>query len=128
MGRPPERRPLGGSPERPRRSCHAAGVLLGAASAGQPASRDDRRLQDGPEASGRPRPGSGFLDFRVDLPGTHDAQDFVDPIHYRGNLERQMEDAIIAQLHPVAIGSGPDQADDIAPATFVDSQLNGRSP
>ncbi len=44
------------------------------------------------------RPGSGFLDFRVDTEATRDAGDFADKIHYREKLARFMEGKIIALL------------------------------
>jgi hypothetical protein len=44
------------------------------------------------------RPHGGFLDFRVDIAGTHDATDFVDLVHYRHKLAHQVEDAIAARL------------------------------
>jgi hypothetical protein len=61
------------------------------------------------------RPRGGFLDFRRDLAGTHDATDFVDLVHYRHKLANQVEDAIIARLRSGEVAT-------------VSSPLNGRSP
>ena len=61
------------------------------------------------------RPGAGFLDFRVDLAGTHDPTDFVDLVHFREKLAHQVEDRIIAQLRA-------------GPAATVESRLDTRSP
>jgi len=44
------------------------------------------------------RPGSGFLDFRVDTAATRDATDFADKVHYREKLARYMEGRISALL------------------------------
>jgi hypothetical protein len=59
------------------------------------------------------RPLSGFLDFRVDLEGAHDASDFVDLVHFRQKLAGQVEDAIIAALR-----SGGDRIDQAANAAW----------
>lgn len=65
------------------------------------------------------RPGSGFLDFRVDSEAAHDASDFVDPIHYRYKLSHYMEDQIIAVLDGRGTGGT---------GAAVESRLNNRSP
>src|SRR5262249_56960981 len=44
------------------------------------------------------RPRGGFLDFRRDMEGTHDATDFVDLVHYREKLAHRVEAAIIERL------------------------------
>jgi len=41
---------------------------------------------------------SAFLDFRVDNPAAHDKANFGDGVHYRKELGRQEEDAIMAVL------------------------------
>ena len=77
------------------------------------------------QVAGDRRHGS-FLDFRLDLPGTHDTTDFLDVMHYRSGLAHQIEDRIIAQLGSDATGT--DQAGHASPGTTVLSRLNGRSP
>jgi hypothetical protein len=44
------------------------------------------------------RPGSGFIDFRVDGPIASDPKNFMDARHYRANIARQIERSIAATL------------------------------
>ncbi len=72
------------------------------------------------------RPRAGFLDFRVDLEGTHDAEDFVDLVHYRHKLAHQVEDAIIAHLRTDGMRSA--EADRSIPTTAVETRSNSGQP
>jgi hypothetical protein len=53
--------------------------------------------------AGRPR--GGFLDFRLDVEGTHDPTDFVDLVHYRHKLAQRVEEAIIERLRAGDVAS-----------------------
>ena len=44
------------------------------------------------------RPHSNFLDFRVDDPLTRDQGNFLDPMHYRAQIARRMEQRIAESL------------------------------
>jgi hypothetical protein len=63
------------------------------------------------------RPRGAFLDFRVDLAGTHDPTDFVDLVHYREKLAHQVEDGIIVQLHSGEVASREAMPNDHTPVT-----------
>ncbi len=63
------------------------------------------------------RPGSGFLDFRVDDELAHDVTEFSDQIHYKDKHSHQMEAKIIALLRSGGIGTA--RADDGASRTAV---------
>ena len=45
-----------------------------------------------------PRSCTGTVTYVSVVPGTHDARDFVDLVHFREKLALQVEDGIIAQL------------------------------
>src|SRR5262249_25747342 len=51
------------------------------------------------------RPRGGFLDFRRDVEGTHDATDFVHLVHYREKLAHRVEAAIIERLRSGDVAS-----------------------
>ena len=44
------------------------------------------------------RPHSNFLDFRIDDPLTRDPKNFLDPLHYRAQIARRMEQRIAESL------------------------------
>jgi hypothetical protein len=52
------------------------------------------------------RPGSGFIDFRVDGPTVRDPKNFMDALHYRANIARQIESSIAAALRPERPSAG----------------------
>jgi hypothetical protein len=67
----------------------------------QPDSRSSARLAICKSAlaglvAGRPH--SNFLDFRVDDPLTRDQRNFLDPMHYRAQIARRMEQRIAESL------------------------------
>jgi hypothetical protein len=52
------------------------------------------------------RPGSAFLDFRVDGSIARDPMNFMDELHYRANIARRLEESIAATLPPGRLGDG----------------------
>jgi hypothetical protein len=52
------------------------------------------------------RPGSAFLDFRVDGSIARDPMNFMDELHYRANIARRLEESIAATLPPGRFGDG----------------------
>jgi len=52
------------------------------------------------------RPGSGFLDFRVDDAITRDPKNFMDYGHYRANVARRMEQDIATTIRSPNAGAG----------------------